>query len=93
MIALWWVWASAALGLAILELIVPAHVFLGFAVGAAAVAAILGLGGQPAALIDDSLPMMLLVAAVVSGVAVVGLRLAFGSRGEARTFTRDVNDD
>jgi hypothetical protein len=32
---LWWVWLAAALGLAILEILVPGFIFLGFAVGAA----------------------------------------------------------
>ncbi len=35
---LWWVWLAAALGLAILEIVVPGFIFLGFAAGAALVA-------------------------------------------------------
>lgn len=89
----WWVWAAAALGLGVLELLAPGHVFLGFAVGVGAVAAILGIGGAPAAMISDSLPVMLMVAAVISGVAALALRWLFGSRGERRLFTRDINDD
>lgn len=36
--SLWWVWLAAALGLAILEALVPGFVFLGFAAGAALMA-------------------------------------------------------
>ena len=41
----WWVWAAAALALGILELLAPAYVFLGFAVGGVVMALALLVGG------------------------------------------------
>jgi len=47
-VSLWWVWLCAALGLAILELLVPGYIFLGIAAGAAIMAGVVvvapGLG-------------------------------------------------
>ena len=42
--SIWWVWIVAALVLAIIEIFVPAFVFLGLAVGAAVVGVALGFG-------------------------------------------------
>ena len=90
----WWIWAVAALALGILEMLAPAYLFLGFAVGAAAVAVVLLVGGPAAGLVAGSLPLLLLAFAVVSGAAWLALRAALGSpRGEARTFERDINED
>ena len=58
--SLWWVWGVIALGLAIIEILLPGFVFLGFAIGAAAVAVILL---TPLSL---TLPVLLLVFAVLS---------------------------
>ena len=33
--ATWWAWGAVALGLAILEVLMPTQIFLGFAIGAA----------------------------------------------------------
>ena len=41
----WWVWAAAAVVLAVLEVFVPAYLFLGFAGGAAVIALLLGVAG------------------------------------------------
>ena len=90
----WWVWAAAALGLAILEMLAPAYVFLGFAVGGVVMAAILLVGGPAAGWVAASLPLALLVFALVSAGAWVGLRAALGAPGgSARIVHRDVNDD
>lgn len=90
----WWVWAAAALLCGILELAAQAYVFLGFAVGAAAMAAILLVGGPAAALLAGSTPVALLAFAVISGAAWIGLRAALGPRhGSVQRFDRDVNDD
>ncbi len=41
---IWWFWAAAALGLAILGMQAPGYILLGFAIGSAAVAALLYAG-------------------------------------------------
>ncbi len=43
---LWWVWICAALGLAILETLVPGFIFLGIAAGAAVMALVAALPGE-----------------------------------------------
>ena len=50
MLSEWWFWAAAAIVLAIGEVLMPAYVLLGFAIGAAAVALVLIIGGPLAAL-------------------------------------------
>ena len=90
----WWVWAAAALALGILELLAPAYVFLGFAAGGVVMALALLVGGPAAGWIAGSLPLALLVFALVSGAAWVGLRTALGAPGgTSRIVHRDVNDD
>ena len=89
----WWAWALAACWFAALELVAPGWVFLGFAFGAAAVAAILGFGGPGAAAIAGSWPLAALAFALLSGVAWVLLRGWLGvRRGQVRVWRRDIND-
>ncbi|MDF9302355.1 hypothetical protein [Tritonibacter mobilis] len=85
--SLWWVWGVIALGLAIVEILLPGFIFLGFAIGAAAVAVILL---TPLSL---TLPVLLLVFAVLSLVAWLGLRRIFSlPKGQVKTFDTDIND-
>ncbi|GAB5434672.1 MAG: hypothetical protein EpisKO_40420 [Epibacterium sp.] len=85
--SLWWVWGVIALGLAIVEILLPGFIFLGFAIGAAAVAVILL---TPLSL---TLPVLLLVFAVLSLVAWLGLRRIFSlPQGQVKTFDTDIND-
>jgi membrane protein implicated in regulation of membrane protease activity len=89
--SLWWVWMVGALLLAILEVVAPAQIFLGFAVGAAGVglALLLGVPG-----LAGSVPWMALVFAVVSLVAWLVLRRALGIRdGQVKVFQHDINED
>ena len=96
-VSIWWVWIIAALALAILEVIAPAQIFLGFAIGAAAV----GLGllaGLPTLLgmpeVANSVPMMLLIFAVLSLVAWLVLRPLMGVRkGQVTHFEHDINEE
>ena len=60
----WWVWIVAGVALAVLEVIAPSFVFLGFAIGVA----LTGLG-IAVGLVGGSLPVLILVAAVLSLVA------------------------
>jgi len=84
-----WAWLSAALLLATLEVLVPGYVFLGFAIGALAVGLILTvqipLGG---------LALILVVFAVLSLLAYLGLRRIFGLKtGSVKIWDRDINDN
>jgi len=87
LLQIWWVWLSAALLLALIELVVPASVFLGFALGALVMAGIVGLTAlsQPSAL--------LALFAALSLLAWIVLRRVFRRQGSApRIITRDIND-
>lgn len=85
---IWWAWVAAGIGLAILELLVPGFVFLGFAVGAVVVGVLVAFG------LVLALAWSLVVFAVVSLVAWLALRQAFGIRkGQRTTFNRDINEE
>ncbi|QMU58800.1 MAG: hypothetical protein GKR98_11710 [Boseongicola sp.] len=88
---LWWIWIVGAIALATLEVIAPAQIFLGFAIGAAGVGLAL-LAGVPG--ISTSLPLTLLVFAALSLVAWIGIRRLVGVReGQVKVWDRDINDD
>jgi membrane protein implicated in regulation of membrane protease activity len=85
---IWWVWVAAGIGLAILELLAPGFIFVGFAIGAVLVGVLVGLG------VVLSLPWALVTFAVVSVVAWVVLRQTFGVRkGQRKVFKHDINED
>jgi membrane protein implicated in regulation of membrane protease activity len=88
LLTIWWVWLAAALVLAILEVLAPGFIFLGFAIGAAVVGvALLG----PLQLL--SVPMILLVFAALSLSAWLALRRVFAlPKGQVKTFNHDIND-
>lgn len=85
----WWVWMSAALLLATAEVIIPGWIFLGFAIGALVMGGLLLIG-----LAGLSLPITLVVFAVLSLLAYLGLRWVFGLKtGQAKFFETDINDN
>lgn len=86
----WVFWMIAAVILAILEVFAPSFIFLGFAIGAAVVGLILLIGG---AAISLSLPMTLLVFAVISLMSWIALRQVLGVRkGQVKVWDKDIND-
>ena len=88
--SLWWVWMVGALALAILEVLAPAQIFLGFAAGAAGVGLAL-LVGVPG--LSGSIPMLLLVFAVLSRIAWLLIRPLLGVReGQVKHFDHDINE-
>ena len=88
MIQLWWVWMAAALVLLVLEVLSPAYVFLGFAIGAGVVGVLLLFG------LSTGWPMLLLICAVVAAPAWALLRRVMGVRkGQTKVWTRDINED
>ncbi len=89
--SIWWVWIVGALLLAILEVVAPAQIFLGFALGAAGVGAALLIGVPGLA---SSTPLMLLTFAVLSLIAWLVLRPLMGIRkGQVKHFEHDINED
>jgi membrane protein implicated in regulation of membrane protease activity len=89
----WWVWATAALVLAVAEVILPGFVLLGFAIGAGVVALVLLVGGPLAVWLAGSVPVLLLVFAIVSLLAWLGLRRWLGVyKNQVRTFDHDINE-
>ncbi len=90
----WWIWGAAAIVLAVGEVLLPSFVLLGFALGAAVVALVLLVGGPLAVWLGGSIPVLLLVFAVISLFAWLGLRRWLGVyRGQVKTFDHDINDN
>ncbi len=86
---LWWIWAVAGLLLAIVEVIVPGYIFLGFAIGAIATGVIMLIG-----LNFGGLPAALAFFAVASLAAWYTLRRVLGIReGQVKIWDRDINDN
>lgn len=86
--SIWWMWLAGALVLAIVEVLLPAQIFLGFAIGAAIVGLVLLFG------LTGSLPVVLLVFAVASLIGWIVLRRTMGVyQGQVKVWERDINDD
>lgn len=87
--ATWWAWMAFALLLGILEMLLPAFIFLGFALGALAMAILLTLG-----LFSISWGWTLVLFASFSLLAYILLRLLVGLQsGQVKVWTKDINDD
>ncbi len=87
----WWVWMAAGLALGVLEIVLPAFVFLGFAIGAVATGILVGLAGGVWPLTQ---PWVYLVFAVLSLAAWMALRAGLGvRRGQVEVWDRDINED
>ena len=84
---IWWVWLSAALALATLEVIVPGYIFLGFAVGAFVMGLILLVVPM------SSLPWVLVIFAALSLGAYWAMRRIFGlPDSKPKVWDRDINE-
>lgn len=84
----WWVWMSASLLLATLEVLVPGYVFLGFALGA------LGVGLLMTVVSLGGIATILLIFAALSLAAYLGLRRMFGLKtGSVKVWDRDINEN
>lgn len=84
---LWWAWVVFGVALAVLEVLVPGFIFLGFAVGAVLVGALVGLG-----LLGGSVPVLALVFAVLSLGAWIMLRRVVGVKeGQVKVWDKDIN--
>ncbi len=85
----WWVWMVAGAVLAILEVLIPGFILLGFAIGAALTGLLLWLG-----VLGGSIAVLLLVFAVASLLAWLALRRVAGvRRGQMKIWDRDINEN
>ncbi|MCG6904782.1 MAG: hypothetical protein LJE68_19085 [Rhodobacter sp.] len=88
MFGIWWVWLSVALALALVEIVLPGFIFLGFAIGAAALAVIVAVIGMP-----FGAPVAVALFAGLSLIAWIALRVIFrNQRSRARIIRHDIND-
>lgn len=86
LISIWWVWVVVAVGLGVLEVLLPSFIFLGFAIAAIIMAVIVGIsGGMGPAL-------AILIFAVLALVAWLLLRAKFGtSEQDVKVWRDDIN--
>lgn len=92
--SVWWIWVVGAIVLGIVEVFVPAFIFLGFAIGAAVTGILMAVGGPLATFMMGSLPVTVLIFSVVSLVSWLMLRRVMGVRkGQSKVFTTDINED
>ncbi len=84
----WWVWMSGALVLATLEVLIPGYIFLGFAIGAAAMGLLILFG-----ISASGLALTLVIFAALSLVSYIVMRKVFGLRtGQVKIWETDIND-
>lgn len=84
----WWVWMSAAVVLATLEVILPGYIFLGFALGAAVMGLLILLG-----ISATGFALTLVIFALLSLASYLIMRKVFGLRnGQVKIWDTDIND-
>ncbi len=84
----WWVWMSAALILATLEVLIPSYIFLGFAIGAGVMGLLILLGVSA-----SGLALTLVIFAILSLLSYLAMRKYFGLRkGQVKIWDTDIND-
>lgn len=85
----WWIWMVAGAVLAILEVLIPGFILLGFAIGAGLTGLLLWLD-----VLGGSLGILLLVCGFASLIAWLALRRLVGvRRGQVKVWDRDINDN
>ena len=90
----YWVWFAAAIILGILEILAPGYILLGFALAALMMGFVflmdLGIGSYLA----GSLPITLVVFALLALLVWIILRKVFGARGgQVKVWETDINDN
>jgi membrane protein implicated in regulation of membrane protease activity len=88
LVGIWWVWLAFAIALGVIEVLLPGFIFLGFALGALVMAALVGLVTS-----SMTVAMSLAAFAALSLLAWIVLRLAFRRQSSgARRVMHDIND-
>lgn len=86
--ASWWVWTLVAIALALVELLMPAQIFLGFAIGALLTGGLVALG------VPGNLPLALVAFGALSLIAWAVMRRLLGRRaGHVKIIRGDINDN
>ena len=85
---IWWVWIAGGFALGVAEVLLPGFIFLGFAAGAVLTGVLLGIG------LSVSLPLLLLIFALLSLASWIGLRATVGvKKGQVKLWDKDINDN
>ena len=86
--SIWWVWIAGGFALGVAEVLLPGFIFLGFAMGAVLTGVLMGIG------VSVSLPLTLLIFALLSLASWIGLRLTVGvKKGQVKLWDKDINDN
>lgn len=84
----WWVWMSGALILATLEVLIPGYIFLGFAIGAAAMGVLILFG-----ISATGFALTLVIFSILSLISYLLMRKYFALKtGQVKIWDTDVND-
>ncbi|MFX4298208.1 NfeD family protein [Pseudosulfitobacter pseudonitzschiae] len=88
LVGIWWVWLAVAIALGVVEVLAPGFIFLGFALGALVMAAVVGFLAP-----GLTLALALAIFAGLSLLAWIVLRLVFRRQSSgARRVLHDIND-
>jgi membrane protein implicated in regulation of membrane protease activity len=89
----WWIWMVAAVALGTLEVLIPAFVFLGFAIGAVATGLLLLVAAPWISGMSASVAVILLFFAIASLISWIVVRKLVGVReGQVKHWHTDIND-
>lgn len=88
LLSVWWAWIVLGVALAVLEVMIPGFIFLGFAIGAAVTGVLMALG-----LFAGNVALTVLVFAVLSVASFLVLRRVVGvTKSQRKVWTKDIND-
>lgn len=88
LLSVWWVWIVLGVTLAVLEVMIPGFIFLGFAIGAGLAGLLVATG-----IFAANAPLVVLTFAVLSVAAFLALRRLVGVRPhQKKIWTKDIND-
>lgn len=89
LVSTWWVWIVLGVALAVLEVMIPGFIFLGFAIGAGVTGILVALS-----LLGGNAPLAILVFALLSVAAFLALRRLVGvTPHQKKVWTKDINDN
>jgi inner membrane protein len=89
LLQIWWAWIVLGVVLAVLEVMIPGFIFLGFAIGAGITGVLMALG-----LFAGNVPLAVLVFAVLSVLAFLVLRRVVGvTKSQKKVWTKDINEN
>lgn len=88
LLSVWWVWVVLGVALAVLEVMIPGFIFLGFAIGAGVTGILVALG-----VFAGNVALTVLVFAVLSVASFLALRRVVGvTKSQKKVWTKDINE-